>query len=142
MSSAGGEAILPSNLQHQPPAESGVGGTMEPVQRQGVTSLPNPTELQPQEEKKTGTFANQDSLPKLPIPDLESTCQKYIESLAPLQTLREHDDTRASVQDFLKVDGPELQEKLKKYASSKTSYIEQFCKLTRFNRDKQLIIRV
>ena len=74
------------------------------------------------------TFANQDSLPKLPIPDLEVSCRRYLESLAPLQTPREHEDTKAAVQDFLKTDGPELQERLKTYASSKTSFIEQFCK--------------
>lgn len=78
--------------------------------------------------KKSLTFGNQQSLPKLPIPDLESTCRKYVESLAPLQTPSEHEDTKAAVEDFLKTDGPVLQEKLKNYASSKTSYIEQFCK--------------
>lgn len=77
--------------------------------------------------KKGLTFANQDSLPKLPIPDLEQTCKRYLESLAPLQTLREQEETKAAVQDFLKSEGPILQEKLKTYASSKTSYIEQFC---------------
>lgn len=78
-------------------------------------------------EKKGLTFANQDSLPKLPIPDLEETCQRYLESLSALQTPREQEDSKAAVQDFLKTDGPVLQEKLKNYASSKTSYIEQFC---------------
>jgi carnitine O-acetyltransferase len=73
-------------------------------------------------------FGNQDALPKLPIPDLESTCKKYLESLLPLQSAREHEDTKAAVQEFLKTDGPELQEKLKTYSTSKTSYIEQFCK--------------
>jgi carnitine O-acetyltransferase len=74
------------------------------------------------------TFANQDSLPKLPIPDLEDTCRKHLEALSTLQTMREHEETKAAVKDFLKTDGPILQEKLKAYASSKTSYIEQFCK--------------
>lgn len=126
MSSAGGgEAILPSKLQHHPtesPELQAIGSTMEPVQKQSVTSPAT------ENQAKGVTFANQDSLPKLPIPELESTCRKYIESLAPLQTPREHEETRASVQDFLKSEGPELQEKLKKYAGSKTSYIEQFCR--------------
>jgi carnitine O-acetyltransferase len=73
------------------------------------------------------TFAHQDSLPKLPIPPLETTCQKYLDVLCPLQTPREHEETKAAVEEFLKADGPNLQEKLKEYASSKTSYIEQFC---------------
>lgn len=120
MTSSGSEAILPSTMKLS-------GDQIEapnPVRDADVpssTSTPTPT-------KKGVTFANQDSLPKLPIPDLESTCRKYLESLAPLQSPREHEETRAAVHEFLKTDGPELQERLKKYASSKTSYIEQFCK--------------
>lgn len=73
------------------------------------------------------TFANQDSLPKLPVPDLEDTCRRHLDALAALQTPREHEETKAAVQEFLKTDGPQLQERLKNYASSKTSFIEQFC---------------
>lgn len=75
------------------------------------------------------TFAAQDKLPKLPIPDLESSTNKYIAALEPLQSPREHEDTKAAIHEFLRADGPELQEKLKKYASGKSSYIEQFCRL-------------
>lgn len=74
------------------------------------------------------TFAHQDKLPKLPIPELESSCKKYLAALKPLQSPKEHSDTVIAVQDFLKSDGPILQEKLKKYASGKANYIEQFCK--------------
>lgn len=48
--------------------------------------------------------------------------------LQPLQTGREHEETKGAVQEFLRSGGPELQEKLKKYATSKSSYIEQFCR--------------
>jgi len=74
------------------------------------------------------TFAHEDKLPKLPIPELDSSCKKYIAALKPLQTPKEHNDTTISVQEFLKSDGPVLQEKLKKYASGRSNYIEQFCK--------------
>ena len=84
-------------------------------------------------DKKGLTFANQDSLPKLPIPDLEATCRRYQEALSALQTPREQEETRLAVQDFLKTDGPPLQEKLKNYASSKTSFIEQFCMFSLFS---------
>lgn len=80
-----------------------------------------------QASKPGVTFAHQDSLPKLPIPDLEATCRRYLDSLVPLQDSREHEETKAAVQEFLSIEGPELQEKLKNYASSKTSYIEEFC---------------
>jgi carnitine O-acetyltransferase len=80
------------------------------------------------EQSKPGiTFAAEDSLPKLPIPDLESTLKKYLSSLDPLQTAREHADSERAVADFLRTSGPELQEKLKAYSEGQTSYIEQFC---------------
>jgi carnitine O-acetyltransferase len=75
------------------------------------------------------TFAHQDKLPKLPIPDLDGTLKKYLEALKPLQSAREHADTKQAVEEFQRNDGPELQERLKKYATGKTSYIEQFCTL-------------
>ena len=74
------------------------------------------------------TFAAQDKLPKLPIPDLESTLKKYKEVLKPLQSKREQEETASAVQSFLRGEGPELQSRLKKYATGKTSYIEQFCR--------------
>lgn len=73
------------------------------------------------------TFAAQDKLPKLPIPELESTLKKYQDVLRPLQNKREQEDTAAAAQEFLRGEGPELQARLKKYATGKTSYIEQFC---------------
>jgi carnitine O-acetyltransferase len=73
------------------------------------------------------TFAAQDKLPKLPIPELDHTMKKYLDALEPLQTSREHAETKQAVEEFQKTDGPELQERLKKYATGKTSYIEQFC---------------
>lgn len=84
------------------------------------------------DEKPQGgiTFAYQDKLPKLPIPDLESSCQKYLAALKPLQSAREHGETKHAVEEFLRHDGPELQAKLKRYAEGQTSYIEQFCMYT------------
>ena len=73
------------------------------------------------------TFAAQDKLPKLPIPDLDATCKKYLKSLDPLQTAREHHDSERAVEEFIRTDGPLLQDKLRSYATGKSSYIEQFC---------------
>jgi carnitine O-acetyltransferase len=92
------------------------------------------------------TFAGQDSLPQLPIPELEKTCQRYLRALKPLQSAREHGETKHAVQEFLKGDGPELQRKLKDYAQGRTSYIEQFCEchcvdpgLTRSETNRQRV---
>ena len=79
------------------------------------------------QEKSSITFAAQDNLAKLPIPELEGTLKKYQDVLKPLQDRREQEDTAAAVQDFIRGEGLELQARLKKYATGKTSYIEQFC---------------
>ena len=64
----------------------------------------------PYDDTQTGvTFAHQDSLPRLPIVELEEVCRRYLQAVKPLQTKREHADTVASVREFLKTDGPELQ---------------------------------
>lgn len=73
------------------------------------------------------TFAAQDKLPQLPIPELESSCKKYMEALRPLQNPKEQHDTELSIKEFLRTDGPALQAKLKEYADGKANYIEQFC---------------
>ncbi|OQE38305.1 hypothetical protein PENCOP_c008G07852 [Penicillium coprophilum] len=88
------------------------------------------------------TFANQDSLPKLPIPDLEDTCRRYLDTLQGLQSPREHEDTKSAVRDFLKNDGPLLQERLKTYAGSKTSYIEQFWYDSYLNFDNPVVLNL
>ncbi|KAI1492991.1 choline/Carnitine O-acyltransferase [Biscogniauxia mediterranea] len=117
-----------------------------------IVTIPTSPKLKPQvpimntitEAPKDGgiTFAGQDSLPKLPIPDLESTCKKYLAALRPLQGPREHAETRLAVQDFLSTDGPELQEKLLKYAEGKTSYIEQFWYDSYLNFDNPVVLNL
>lgn len=73
------------------------------------------------------TYAAQDKLPQLPIPDLESSCKKYLKALEPLQSARQNHESQLAIQEFLKEDGPGLQAKLKEYAKGKSNYIEQFC---------------
>lgn len=88
------------------------------------------------------TFAHQDSLPKLPIPELDSSCKKYLAALRPLQTPKEYNETVHAVEDFLKSDGPVLQEKLKKYASGKANYIEQFWYDSYLNFDNPVVLNL
>ncbi|KAM5355609.1 hypothetical protein ACJ41O_002255 [Fusarium nematophilum] len=96
------------------------------------------------ETKKEGgiTFSGQDKLPKLPIPDLDATCQRYLETLKPLQSPREHAETQHAVNEFLKGEGPDLQEKLKAYAQGKTSYIEQFWYDSYLNYDNPVVLNL
>ncbi|TIB75421.1 hypothetical protein E3Q23_02442 [Wallemia mellicola] len=65
-------------------------------------------------------------LPRLPIPDLKQTCQRYLRSLEGLQNSSEHDNTIKAVNYFLENEGPHLDQKLRDYASNKFSYIEEF----------------
>lgn len=105
---------MESRLQDRPPATEG-------AKRDAVVAHPS-------DSRPGVTFANQKDLKKLPIPELEDTCRKYLDALRPLQSKREHAETKAAVKEFLRTDGPELQERLKLYAQDKNSYIEQFCK--------------
>lgn len=112
--------VMPKSLNES------LASSQPPVSDTDRSSINSPS--QGGNERKPGiTFAGQEKLPKLPIPDLESTCRKYLDALKPLQNTQEQNETAAAVQDFLKSEGPELQSRLKKYATGKTSYIEQFC---------------
>ncbi|KAI5819054.1 Choline/Carnitine o-acyltransferase-domain-containing protein [Pyronema omphalodes] len=102
----------------------------------------DPATVYPYETKPGITFAYQDSLPKLPIAELEDTCRKYLSAVRPLQTKREHAETVAAVREFLKTDGPELQERLKKYSSNKSSYIEQFWYDSYLNYDNPVVLNL
>ena len=84
------------------------------------------------------TFAYQDKLPKLPIPPIHDTCERYLRALAPLQDEKEHAATKKAVQEFLDGgegegsgiigggEGIKLDRMLREYAKDKDSYIEEF----------------
>ncbi|KAF1810044.1 acyltransferase ChoActase/COT/CPT [Eremomyces bilateralis CBS 781.70] len=94
------------------------------------------------ESRQGITFAHQDQLPKLPIPDLESSCTKYLEALEPLQTSKEHHESQFAIKEFLRSDGPELQEKLKQYAEKRANYIEQFWYDSYLNFDNPVVLNL
>ncbi|PKS09735.1 hypothetical protein jhhlp_004356 [Lomentospora prolificans] len=125
---------------------NGVNGTSKkadpsPLSKQAYHRIP-PVHYKKMSAKRGITFAGQDNLPKLPIPDLDKTCDRYLAALRPLQSHREHADTKHAVQEFLKNEGPDLQEKLKKYALEKTSYIEQFWYDSYLNFDNPVVLNL
>lgn len=65
-------------------------------------------------------------LPRLPIPSLDATCQRYLNSLQGLQSAQEHNQTKNAVDFFKNNEGPILDKKLREYANDKYSYIEEF----------------
>ncbi|WP_053957323.1 choline/carnitine O-acyltransferase [Inediibacterium massiliense] len=64
------------------------------------------------------TFANQDNLPKIPIPKLNDTCNRFIEWVQPLLTEEEFLKTKKMVEKFKSKDGDgkKLQEELIRWA--------------------------
>jgi carnitine O-acetyltransferase len=58
----------------------------------------------------------QENLPRLPVPDLEHTCRRYLAALKELQDPDEHEATKRAVDEFLRGDGPRIQARLKEWA--------------------------
>lgn len=73
------------------------------------------------------TFAGQHRLAKLPLPSLESSCERYLEALEPLQPTEKQNDSAAAVKNFIDGEGPILQAQLQEYDSTHANYMEHFC---------------
>ena len=78
------------------------------------------------------TYGAQPELPPLPIPSLNETLNKFLQNLEALQTTEERAEAKQIVLEFMKGDGPTLQELLLEYDRSKRatgeigSYVEEF----------------
>ena len=120
---------LDESLASSQPPNNELGTAPKPTEQSSYSQTQREPLASHRQDNNPGiTYAAQDKLPKLPIPELDKTCQNYLNALRPLQSRREHEDTAAAVNDFLKGEGPELNSRLRKYATGKTSYIEQFCR--------------
>ncbi|PVD21630.1 hypothetical protein C0Q70_17429 [Pomacea canaliculata] len=71
-------------------------------------------------------FSVQYSLPRLPVPPLQQTLDKYLRSVRPLVTDEEFKTTQKIVQKFLKSPGPELQAFLEKKAANETNWLSEW----------------
>ncbi|WVO15695.1 hypothetical protein L204_103356 [Cryptococcus depauperatus] len=70
---------------------------------------------------------SQVQLPKLPIPPLKDTCERYLKALEGLQEPKEHSKTIEVVREFVEDgEGEKWQQKLIEYSQDKASYIEEF----------------
>jgi carnitine O-acetyltransferase len=92
-------------------------GSREPVAGDPVAVEPAAAA---EAERGLGTFDNEDSLPRVPLPTLEASCARFLEWCGPLLTAEELAATRAAVEDFLRPDGPArvLQSALASYDAS------------------------
>ncbi|BFZ55598.1 carnitine O-acetyltransferase yat1 [Savitreella phatthalungensis] len=88
------------------------------------------------------TFAGQADLKQLPIPDLEDTVKRYLLAVRPFQDDREWSSTQQAAQEFLQKEGPVLQDRLKRYAADKVSYIEQFWFDSYLNYDNPVVLNL
>ncbi|CAH1785909.1 unnamed protein product, partial [Owenia fusiformis] len=81
------------------------------------------------EGKYTGRmFAHQDSLPSLPVPPLQQTLQRYLDSIHPLLSEEEYKETEKIVSDFGKSggEGPKLQSMLENRANSMKNWLSDW----------------
>ena len=89
--------------------------------RKSSSSSPTATPLPPGyaiDPAATPMLRYQASLPKLPVPTLESTCAKYLESVQPLLSTEAYAKTKSSVSSFLASPlAAELQSRLKDRAA-------------------------
>ena len=72
--------------------------------------------------------SHQAKLPRVPLPGLEETLQRYLESVRPITTPAEFAATKEHVAAFLEGDGPRLQADLmeRDAHSPHTSYVKPF----------------
>ncbi|KAJ1784384.1 Carnitine O-acetyltransferase mitochondrial [Coemansia sp. RSA 1938] len=81
------------------------------------------------DEEHGALFAQQEQLPKLPVPDLESTLQKYVESLKPVLSESEYKHSAHVVAKFgQSAQAQELQRRLKARAAEpgRASWLEEW----------------
>lgn len=57
-------------------------------------------------KSKVYTYHYQDSLPRLPIPKLEDTCRRYLDSQKPLLTPDDYEITKKYTEKFKSQEGP------------------------------------
>jgi carnitine O-acetyltransferase len=76
------------------------------------------------------TFGNEEHLPRVPLPKLDETCERFLSWCAPLLTADQLDQTRAEVRSFLDPDSPAhvLQTALEKYNAREDvhSWLDEF----------------
>ncbi|MEU8798666.1 choline/carnitine O-acyltransferase [Spirillospora sp. NPDC048819] len=58
------------------------------------------------EQLSTRTFGNEERLPRVPLPTLDATCERFLEWCGPLLTEDERARTESAVAEFTRPDGP------------------------------------
>ncbi len=82
----------------------------------------------PPEQGAPATFSFQETLPRLPIPELQETCEKFLQWTGVLLDEKECERTRQVVADFQGHAGPKLHDRLLQWSRSPgvASWLESF----------------
>lgn len=90
--------------------------------------------------------------PRLPIPPLEQTCSRYLDTVSPILAPAERKHTEAAIAEFLNGPGPKLQQRLEEYNRSEEflpdrnyfrgSYLEKFWDDMYLNIRDPLVVNV
>uniref|UniRef100_A0A1A8FTT8 Carnitine O-acetyltransferase n=1 Tax=Nothobranchius korthausae TaxID=1143690 RepID=A0A1A8FTT8_9TELE len=98
-----------------------------------VRALPRPGTtnpcrlLRPVTQIPERSFAHQEGLPKLPVPPLRQTCERYLATLEPIVSKDELEHTRQLVQEFLKGGvGERLQKGLERRARKTDNWLSEW----------------
>lgn len=98
--------------------------------------------------RATSTYGAQGELPRLPIPTLEETLDKFPKVLEALQTEAEQEETAAIVESFRSGDGPKLQALLEQYdedgcqSGRVGSYVEEFWNDSYLAPDQSVVLNL
>jgi carnitine O-acetyltransferase len=94
------------------------------------------------------TFGAQPELPRLPIPSLDETMNKFLKHLQALQEEEEREEAQEVVLEFMKEDGPKLQKILLEYDCEGTksgelgSYVEHFWNESYLAPDSSVVLNL
>jgi carnitine O-acetyltransferase len=94
------------------------------------------------------TYGSQGLLPRLPIPTLEETLEKFPKVLEALQDEQEREETKRVVEEFLAGPGPVLQQALMDYEAAAVeaggigSYVEEFWNESYLAGDSSVVLNL
>ena len=79
-------------------------------------------------ETSTRTFGNEDALPRVPLPSVEDSAQRFLEWCSPLLDDEQRAETEKAVRDLLTPDSPvwTLQADLERFAAGAHSWLDEF----------------
>lgn len=78
------------------------------------------------DEGESNTFDFDDTLPPLPLPDLQYTLQRYYESIKPFGSPSELEESKKIISEFESGIGTQLNRKLKERAAIKKNWLDEW----------------